>query len=113
MSTLLTQLCDWYSENCDQDWEHQCGVKIDTLDNPGWTIEIDLAGTRLESVPVPIFENHRTEHDWLVVQECKNINGRTYRSAGGPNNLEEIITRFLEWTSNAEPKANHDHHAHD
>ena len=32
---------DWYLSQCNGDWEHAYGVKIDTLDNPGWTLEVE------------------------------------------------------------------------
>lgn len=44
----LNWLMNWYVRECNNDWEHSYGVKIDTLDNPGWTIEIDLRETSLE-----------------------------------------------------------------
>jgi len=44
----LSLLEKWYSAQCDGDWEHQYGVSIGTLDNPGWTLEIDLRGTDSE-----------------------------------------------------------------
>jgi Immunity protein 53 len=33
----------WYRARCNGDWEHQWGVEIGTLDNPGWRVHIDLA----------------------------------------------------------------------
>ena len=48
MDDVLSQLQQWYARQCDGDWEHQYGVKVDTLDNPGWRVTIDLAGTDLE-----------------------------------------------------------------
>jgi hypothetical protein len=41
----LSRLEKWYSAQCDGDWEHQYGVQLKTLDNPGWTFEVDLCGT--------------------------------------------------------------------
>jgi len=41
----LRALEDWYASVCDGDWEHTYGVKIGTLDNPGWTVDIDLRQT--------------------------------------------------------------------
>ncbi len=32
---LLTWVQRWYLDQCDGEWEHEWGVKIDTLDNPG------------------------------------------------------------------------------
>jgi len=45
--TNLDWLMSWYADQCDGDWEHQYGVCIETLDNPGWTLTIDLIGTPL------------------------------------------------------------------
>lgn len=47
----LEWLMNWYVRKCNNDWEHSFGVKIDTLDNPGWTVEIDLRETCLEGCP--------------------------------------------------------------
>ena len=40
-------LSDWYAAQCDGVWEHSYGVTIGTLDNPGWTVKVDLSGTQL------------------------------------------------------------------
>ena len=44
----LDFLQQWYAEQCNGDWEHEFGIKIETLDNPGWSLEIDLAKTIYE-----------------------------------------------------------------
>lgn len=44
----LTSLIDWYKRSCDGDWEHTYGVKLETLDNPGWWLTVDLIGTELD-----------------------------------------------------------------
>jgi len=41
----LSELQKWYEAECDGNWEHHYGVKIDTLDNPGWLVTIDLTDT--------------------------------------------------------------------
>jgi hypothetical protein len=33
--SILPKLQTWYTEECNGDWEHQFGVDIGTLDNPG------------------------------------------------------------------------------
>jgi hypothetical protein len=47
----LARLQAWYAAQCDGDWEHQHGVRIETLDNPGWLVTVELAGTQLEGRP--------------------------------------------------------------
>lgn len=92
----------WYKANCDQDWEHSYGVKIDTLDNPGWIVSIDIAETTQASeffVPVKI---DRSDSDWLY---CK-VSDEVFTGAGGVGNLEEIIEVFLDWAeSHLDPTA--------
>lgn len=41
----LQELQRWYRSQCNGDWEHSYGVKIDTLDNPGWSVTVELADT--------------------------------------------------------------------
>ena len=38
----------WYAANCHGGWEHYFGVVIETLDNPGWLVKIDLEETTLD-----------------------------------------------------------------
>lgn len=84
---------DWYRGNCDGDWEHGSGVKISTVDNPGWYVEISLIDTDLESKKFNSFQIERSESDWIY---CEVKNG-VYIGAGGTMNLIEIIEVFQEW----------------
>jgi len=99
----LSELQKWYFAQCDGDWEHSYGVKIDTLDNPGWTIEIDLVGTNLSE---RTFEERSygtgsdaeaSGNEWLF---CKVANDK-FIASGGPDKLEEMINVFLIWARSA------------
>lgn len=92
---VLTWLQAWYSVHCDGDWEHEFGVKIDTLDNPGWAVQINLTGTRLQDSPYERFEVHRSEHDWFVAW----IENGEWNLACGPLNLAEGLHQFRVWAS--------------
>jgi hypothetical protein len=41
MTDDVTWLTQWYLAQCNEDWEHSYGVAIGTLDNPGWSLEVD------------------------------------------------------------------------
>ncbi len=58
MKKGIDRLQNWYSSQCDGYWEHSYGIKIETLDNPGWACFIDLLGTNMESFS---FEKIRIE----------------------------------------------------
>ena len=41
-------IIEWYQSHCDDSWEHQYGVRLETLDNPGWQLTVDLIHTDLQ-----------------------------------------------------------------
>lgn len=92
---ILKWIQNWYLENCDGDWEHCYGVNISTLDNPGWTIDIDLTDTNLEGQKFEVIDIERSESDWIY---C-NVSDNTFHGNGGPNNLEEILMIFQSWVA--------------
>jgi hypothetical protein len=95
----LQQLQHWYLAQCNGDWEHSYGVKIETLDNPGWSLAIDLTGTSLEDaifskVSHGVIAGDSTEsQDWLVW----NVQNNVFNGAGGPRTLGTLIGIFLAW----------------
>lgn len=92
---LLTWLQGWYASACDGDWEHENGVSIDTLDNPGWRLRIQVTGTGLETKPFDRVKVERDEHDWVhawLEEGC-------FQSACGPTNLSEAIYLFRQWVT--------------
>jgi hypothetical protein len=91
--TSLERLEKWYSSHCNGDWEHQCGVRINTLDNPGWRMQINLRGTKAETEIFNRMKLDRTKDDWL---NCWTEN-QWFNAACGPSNLSEVIEIFCEW----------------
>ncbi len=53
---LVEQIQAWYAAQCDGGWEHQYGVSIETLDNPGWCVMVDLSGTSLENISFQTYQ---------------------------------------------------------
>jgi hypothetical protein len=84
---------EWYKSYCNGDWEHGYGVKIETLDNPGWTVKIDLYDTELEDKEFSKLFIDNSDDDWIA---CK-VEDKKFKGAGDPNKLEEIIKVFKEW----------------
>jgi hypothetical protein len=39
MKSVLQRLTDWYSRQCNGEWEHGYGFHIGTLDNPGASLK--------------------------------------------------------------------------
>lgn len=92
-NNIFESLQNWYFNQCDGDWEHEFGIKIDTLDNPGWLVEIDLTGTENEGKTFQDVDQQISELDWL---QC-SVKNKKFIGAGGPKNLSNIISVFLAW----------------
>ena len=92
---ILQWLEKWYLDNCDGDWEHCYGIHICTLDNPGWSIEIDLIDTYLEYEYFDTIQKYNNEADWV---HCSVVDG-VFRGGGSAGKFEEILNIFYEWAT--------------
>lgn len=88
---IIERIQQWYSDQCNGEWEHQYGVSIDTLDNPGWSVSIDLAGTSLDSVSMAPSKCNKGEDDWLF---CEVRDGK-FVGTGDPSKLNIILESFV------------------
>ncbi len=98
----LNWLMQWYAAECNSDWEHSYGVKIDTLDNPGWMLKVDLRDTSLAGVsfdkalhgePAGNLEEWHEMGSWWVAE----VKGSAFEAACGPLDLIEVIRVFRRW----------------
>lgn len=103
----LSRLAAWYAARCDGKWEQQRGVVIETIDNPGWLVTINLDGTPLakkEFEPITVGEPASTVGEWKrngPWMEC-GVNvmedgSRVFEMACDPEGLERGVGVFLEW----------------
>lgn len=96
----LARLQQWYLRHADGEWEHYFGLKIESLETPGWLVDIELTETDLEGAPFQQIGIQRSETDWILCRihpEAPIFEGR-----GGPHNLCEIIEIFLTWDASFE-----------
>ena len=94
----LKWLENWMRSMCNGSWEHCYGVKIGTLDNPGWWVEIDIIDTPLEEKKFEKYSNYVNEEDWI---HCKVEDGH-YDGGGDLSKLPEILKRFRIWAEEQE-----------
>ena len=93
MKEILKQIENWYLINCNGDWEHSFGFSIGTLDNPGWTINIDLEDTSLSDLDFEKnYQNPDYEHDWYFIKTDKKV----LTIDCGPKNLSDAIRVFFD-----------------
>lgn len=102
----LSWLTRWYLSQCDNDWEHIHGVKIETLDNPGWSLLIELADTELEGQafervtqgqPSGSLEEWQRTGSWWIAA----VEGTVFEAHCGPLDLPAVIGIFRRWAERA------------
>ena len=72
--------------------------QIGTLDNPGWTLQVDLVDTNLTDVPFEVREDHYEDGvNWLRAWRDPT----SFHVACGPTRFEDALTVFLDWAEGA------------
>ena len=89
----LSALEKWYAAQCNGEWEHAYGVRIDTLDNPGWHVHISLQGTKKHDAVQSRVKLTRAQDDWISYW----VEKQEFQFACGPKNLTEAIDIFVSW----------------
>ena len=89
---ILKWIQHWYAKHCDGDWEHDNGIVIETLDNPGWRVLIDLAGTDVRADDEKWQWHETSEADWYGYK----IENNTFDASGDPSKLEFLLQLFKE-----------------
>jgi hypothetical protein len=73
MGSLVLRLQRWFERECNGDWEHSYGITIETLDNPGWLVKIDLHETAWVDTVLTVSRGGDSEVDWA---HCAFSDGR-------------------------------------
>ncbi len=89
----IAWLQNWFSDQSNGIWEHSFGIKIETLDNPGWKVIIDIDQTALAEKPFNTINVEKNEMDWIV---CR-IQDLRFEGYCGPQNLGKLLRIFHDW----------------
>lgn len=89
----LARLMAWYQSMCNGDWEHSYGVTLDTLDNPGWLLKVDLIETDLQGRVAELRQFNTGREQWWQAR----ADGLKFEAAGGPLTLPLLIKAFFEF----------------
>ncbi|WP_445453148.1 immunity 53 family protein [Flavobacterium sp. 25HG05S-40] len=100
---MIDWLQNWFQNQCDSEWEHNHSIRIETIDNPGWNIEIDLLNTHLakSTIKWELFESSET--NWLGYK----IENGCFFASGDSQKLDFLISIFKEFVEKG--KVNNDY----
>ena len=93
---VMTWLSQWYARQCDGDWEHSYGISIDTLDNPGWIVTINLTDTDLsdKSLDEVVFNMDASDGDPTAHWHHCKVADEQFVGACGVHDLTTVIGIF-------------------
>lgn len=87
----LQWLMSWYNEQCNNVWDSSMGVTINTLDNPGWDIYIDVKNTSLNKHEILYTSDPWDEKgNWYGYSIREGI----FNGYGDPDKLSILILSF-------------------
>ncbi len=89
---LIDWVSKWFLLECNGDWEHENQIRIETVDNPGWDIEIDLRDTSLEDVEIMNHVVERSKNDWYFF----DVKNKKFVGGGDLTKLNFLLFKFKE-----------------
>lgn len=84
----------WYYIHCNGTWELMKRIHLETLENAGWLITINVKDTELETADFRIITILNSQNDWLGC-EVKN---KVFQGQCGPFNLPDVLKVFRNWS---------------
>lgn len=89
--SIISVLQDWYENICGG---NICtGIKIETMNNGGWCVSIDLFNTAYEDENFDSVYIKKSDSCWF---KCSKENDM-FIGYGGVRNLEDILGVFYRW----------------
>lgn len=95
--TAVDFLTAWFADHCDGEWEHDLGISIETLDNPGWALDVRLEDTELEGVVADWRRVEKSAGSWLHWRST----GAVFEARCGVADLTTALEAFRNFASSA------------
>ncbi|MGN7823341.1 immunity 53 family protein [Chitinophaga sp. 22536] len=94
MVDIINWISNWFLSQCDGDWEHENLIRIETTDNPGWAVTIDLTDTELDNLDIDVQILEISKDNWFLYK----VKDKQFFGAGDLDKLHLILERFKELT---------------
>lgn len=91
-SNAIEIITKWYQIKCDGQWEHEYGIEIKNIDNPGWCIQIKEDEKKLPFT----YEVEFSDENWVHIKATEY----NFSAYGGPINLNELLEQAAKWLNN-------------
>ena len=90
---VLERIQAWHKAQLERGRDLALGLRIETLrERPGWSVQIDLAGTPLSGLKLAPYREGATDRDWLAYR----IKEDRFEGIGDPTKLQALLFAFLD-----------------
>src|SRR2546427_2213810 len=90
---VLERIQAWHKAQVERGRDPTLGVRIETLrERPGWSVQIDLAGTHLSGLTLAPYKEGATDREWLAYR----IKDDRFEGIGDPTKLQALLFAFLD-----------------
>jgi len=90
---VLELIQAWHKAQVERGRDLTMGVRIETLrERPGWSVQIDLAGTQLSGLTLAPYKEGAADRDWLAYR----IKNDRFEGIGDPTKLQALLYAFLD-----------------
>lgn len=74
----LQLITNWWRSQCDGNWEHEYGMSIGTMDDPGWIVHVDFSFTNIVNLKRGILSEFKGDKcNWY---KCEIVGGTSATS---------------------------------
>ncbi|TGN21626.1 immunity 53 family protein [Empedobacter tilapiae] len=94
---MIDWLQNWYESQCDGDWEHYYGIKIETLDNPGWDISVDINNYIVADISWSIYGDFNSKWIGFKIKDSK------FNGSCDPTSFKillEVLKEIIDYQTN-------------
>lgn len=88
MKSSIFFLQDWFIAHCDGQWEHEYGIDITTIDNPGWKVRINGLNHGIELD----LKSEIDDNDWYFIK----IKTGEFVGYCSPQHLGKLLDIFID-----------------
>lgn len=96
MNSTFQWISDWFKAYCDGDWEHEHQIKVYTVSNPGWCVEIDLNETGLSEIQLTGEDSDISDQDWFFY----HVRDSKFVASGDLSKLDFLLKKFRKIVEN-------------
>ena len=94
-SDAFDRFQQWYAAQCQKGKSEAPAISMTSLDNPGWSLNIELTGTELAGGKMEPIDFDNGDYDWLICNIYRKNDEVSFSGVGDPSKLVVMLDQFV------------------